>query len=191
VDVNADEQHRSPDEDASELDLTPRTAAGRDVSARSPRARRLVGVGVLVVVLGVAGFAVAQALNEASLFFRHVDEAVAMRDELGAERFRIHGIVEPGSVVELPGAVTFAISYNGVVVEVDHTGDPVEMFAADMPLVLEGHWQGQGDDLVFVSDRMLAKHDEVYIADHSDRVEDYDDSYGNGYQDSERGETSP
>lgn len=166
---------------SDDLDLTPRTsgdaagaAAGR---AGSRGGRRWIGVVVLVVVLAIGGFAVASALGDASLYFHNVDEAVDQRDELGTSRFNIQGIVEPGTVEDVPGGVSFRISFNGVEAEVDHTGDPVELFDDDIPVVLEGHWSGTGDDAVFLSDRMLVKHDENYEAENTERLDDAEDGY--------------
>jgi cytochrome c-type biogenesis protein CcmE len=156
-----------------ELDLTPRgdgEAPGRAV--RSSGMRRWVGVAVLVAVVGVGAAVVVQALNDATLFFRNADEAVAQRSELADSRFRLQGLVVPASVSSYPGGVEFQVAYNGVTVDVEHTGDPVELFDDGIPVVLEGRWSGVGDNAVFVSDRMLVKHDENYVADNSGRLDD-------------------
>lgn len=171
----SDDAVNGPDD----LDLTPREAeADRPRPGTSRRGvRRWVGLGVLVAVLGAGGFAVASALGDASLYFYNVDEAVEQRDALEESRFHIQGIVVPGSVESVAGGVVFSIAFNGVEAEVDHTGDPVELFDDDIPVVLEGEWSGSGDDMVFLSDRMLVRHDENYEADHGDRIEDAEDGY--------------
>jgi cytochrome c-type biogenesis protein CcmE len=51
-------------------------------------------------------------------------------------------------------------------------GDPPDLFEPGVPVVLEGRWQGDGDDLVFSSDRMLVKHSEEYEAENEDRLDD-------------------
>ena len=38
--------------------------------------------------------------------------------------------------------VEFDITFNNVSVHVIHQGDPPELFQAGVPVVLEGHWQG-------------------------------------------------
>jgi cytochrome c-type biogenesis protein CcmE len=48
-------------------------------------------------------------------------------------------------------------------------GDPPQLFRANVPVVLEGHFQGT----TFQSDRILVKHSEDYREDHKDRVKDY------------------
>jgi cytochrome c-type biogenesis protein CcmE len=165
-----------------DLNLTPRTdggsggagdgSGGAGAPVRTPGLRRWVGALVLVGVVAVGSLVVVRALNDATLFFRNADEAVAQRDELGSDRFRLQGLVVPGSVQAYPGGVEFSVAYNGVAVEVEHTGDPVELFDDDIPVVLEGRWSGVGDNAVFLSDRMLVKHDENYVADNSDRLDD-------------------
>jgi cytochrome c-type biogenesis protein CcmE len=139
-------------------------------------------VAVVVAVLGLGGFAVSQALGDATLFFRNADEAVAQRTELGLERFRLQGLVVAGSVVEDPAAelVAFEVSWNGVVVPVEHRGDPPELFQDDIPVVLEGHWAHVGDDAPFLSDRMLVKHDENYEEENSDRLAEAEDGTDGG-----------
>lgn len=156
------------------LDLTPRTGADGEAprSARPDGPRRWVGVAVVVAVLVLGGFIVSQALGDAALFFRHADEAVAQRAELGTDDFRMHGLVVAGSVEEDPamGVVRFEVSWNGVSVPVEHHGDPPELFRDDIPVVLEGHWADTGFDADFLSRRMLVKHDENYEEDHGDRI---------------------
>lgn len=162
--------------DESGLDLSPRqVAAGPDGRGRASvvgGGRRLAGVGVVLVVLAVGAFAVSQALGDATLFFRNADEAVAQRDELGTDRFRLQGLVAAGTVESYPGGVAFDVTYNGVAVPVEHTGDPQELFQEDIPVVLEGRWSSTADDAVFLSDRMLVKHDENYDAEHPGRSGD-------------------
>lgn len=137
--------------------------------------RLWVAGSVIVVVLG---FLVVQGLGNATLYFRTVDEASAQRDELGSRRFRIQGDVVPGSVRSTDDGVTFVLSGSRSTVEVTHQGDPPELFRPEIPVVLEGRFEGTR----FLSDRMLVKHDETYIAENPARVEPYGE--GPGAQDS-------
>jgi cytochrome c-type biogenesis protein CcmE len=122
----------------------------------------------VVVLVLAAGFVLWKGLSDATLFFYNADEAVAERDELGDRRFRLQGTVLPDSVVEQPTGVEFVVVFNGVEVAVVHTGAPPELFAEGMPVVLEGHWDGE----VYASDEILVKHDEVYEEDNGDRLRD-------------------
>ncbi len=149
--------------DAPELDLTPRTA--------KPRGRRgLIASLVLVAVVGALAFVAIKALGEASLFFLNADEAVAQREDLGTDRFRLQGTVVDGTVDETADGVAFEVEYNDVTVDVVHEGDPPELFQPDIPVVLEGNWAGE----VFASDRILVKHSSEYEAENPDRIDDAD-----------------
>ena len=162
--VTPDPAARGCDPGGSEgaaLDLTPR-------SVRTLRRRRWPAFAVIGAVVVALGFVATRALSDATLFFYNADEAVAKRDELGAERFRLQGTVIDGSVEETEDGVAFTVVHNGVQVAVTHRGDPPELFRAGMPVVLEGRWSADGE--VFASDRMLVKHDEQYDAEHPDRI---------------------
>jgi cytochrome c-type biogenesis protein CcmE len=141
------------------VELTPR---------RSPLA-----YGVLLLVLVGIGVVAYQALSSASLYFYNADEAVEQRAELGDRRFRLQGLVvteaEPGG-----DGVSFDVRFNGETVEVQHAGDPPELFEQGIPVVLEGRWASDED--VFLSDRILVKHSEEYEADNGDRLEDAEDA---------------
>ena len=142
------------------MELTPRTLDDDDVTveegevpARAPRARRRrtrrrwVPLAVLAVVVLGLGALVYKGLNDATLYFRNADEAVAQRDELGSKRFRLQGTVVGEPVVD-GDDVRFEVAYNGVAVDVEHVGTPPDMFRPGIPVVLEGHWADGSD--VFV-----------------------------------------
>jgi len=118
------------------------------------------------IVVAALGFLIFQGLGNATVYFRTADEAVAQRSSLGTRRFRLEGTVVAGTVAETRGDVAFRVANNGVEVPVIHHGDPPEMFRPDIPVVLEGHFQGDS----FASDRILVKHSETYEADHPERV---------------------
>lgn len=148
------------------MELTPRrvddeadgSGRGPGRSGRGPGARRRwLPMLVLGLVLVAIGLFVYRGLSDAALYFRNADEAVAQRDSLGDKRFRLQGTVVDDPV-RAGDTVAFQVTYNGVVVDVEHAGDPPELFRAGVPVVLEGHWSGD----VFASDRILIKHDEEY-----------------------------
>jgi cytochrome c-type biogenesis protein CcmE len=119
-----------------------------------------------LVVLAALGFLVVRGLGNATLYFRTADEAVAQKQQLGDRRFRIEGSVVAGTVQEASNRVAFNIESKGVVVPVSHQGDPPELFKPGIPVVLEGHFQGD----TFASDRIMVKHSEDYVAKHPSRV---------------------
>jgi len=135
---------------------------------------------VFAVVLVLAAVLLIRTIGGASLFFYNVDEAVERRPELDDQRFRIQGTPIGGTVVQTEigqqGAVAFSVRYDGVRADVVHVGDPPEMFAPGIPVVLEGRWVqgplpsgalpgGADDGWYFSSDRMLVKHDNEYRTD--------------------------
>jgi cytochrome c-type biogenesis protein CcmE len=147
-----------------ELDLTPRTGASR-------RRRGLPVALVLIAVVAALAFIAVKALGDASVFFLNADEAVAQRDDLGTDRFRLQGTVVDGTVDETDDGVTFQVVFNDVTVDVVHQGDPPELFQPNIPVVLEGHWDGD----VFASDRILVKHSSEYEAENEDRLREADE----------------
>ena len=134
---------------------------------RTTGRRRLVVAGV--VVLAALGFLVVRGLGNATLYFRTADEAVAQKQQLGDRQFRIEGNVVAGTVREAGGSTAFTIESKGVVVPVNHQGDPPELFKPGIPVVLEGHFQGD----TFASDRIMVKHTEQYREQNPGRVRDY------------------
>ena len=126
--------------------------------------RRLWVAGV--VVLAALAFLVFQGLDNATVYFRTADEAVAQRDQLGDRRFRIEGDVVDGSVRQDGNNVSFTLTSKSVEVPIIHKGDPPELFRPGIPVVLEGRFQ----DDHFSSDRMLVKHSETYVAENPERV---------------------
>jgi cytochrome c-type biogenesis protein CcmE len=164
------------------VDVSPRTLSdpdpGSDPGAGAPGARpstrRWRGLVLGAVVVAVLGFVLFRGLGSATLFFYNVDEAVAKQDTLGTSRFRLQGSVVDGTIARDDGTATFAVAHGGVETTVEHRGEVPKLFQPGIPVVLEGRWQ----DGVFASDRMLVKHDEVYIEDNPGRVEDYGETSG-------------
>ena len=150
------------DPDAAGLDLSPRAVPARK------RKRGWAAKVAVVAVLVAAGFVVSKALTSASLFFYNADEAVAKQATLGTSTFRIQGTVED-DVRHTSDGADFTITYDGVEVPVDHVGDPPQLFKPGEPVVLQGHWDPNGQRL-FLSNLMLVKHDATYTAKNSARL---------------------
>lgn len=153
------------------FDLRPRTSAEAGAGSAAggrDRRRRFVAVGALAAVLVALAAVLFIGLNDAATFFRNVDEAVEMREELQGERFRMQGNVVEDSVVETDNGVDFVLTFNSVEVPVTHTGTPPELFGPDIPVVLEGTFAGE----TFESDEILIRHDNEYDEEHEDRIDE-------------------
>jgi cytochrome c-type biogenesis protein CcmE len=127
------------------------------------RARILVPIAVCVVAIGAL---LVGGLTRNAVYFRTVDEAVDARTADGEGRLRIAGAVVPGSVATEHGGVTFELTDGLATVEVQHRGDPPELFEDGAPVVSEGRWTGD----VFTSDRLMIKHGSEYAPPEVDEV---------------------
>ena len=117
------------------------------------------------VVAGALGFLLYQGLNNATVYFKTADQAVADRASLGSRQFRIEGSVEPG-VHQSGDRTLFSIVANGVSVAVVDSRQPPQLFRVGVPVVLEGHWQGP----VYLADQIMVKHSASYVEAHPNRL---------------------
>ena len=166
VTVPRSESDSTPDA-GPEPDLTPRTL-GEPGAARPKRKRKPAVYVLLALIVAAIGYVIFQGLNNAALYYRNADEAVAQKSTLGTHRFRVQGTVED-DVAKAGDEVDFTIAFNGATVPVHHNGgDPPELFKAGIPVVLEGHWDQSG--AYFDSDTILIKHSADYKEQNPDRV---------------------
>lgn len=125
---------------------------------------------VIAVICGALAFLVVRGLGDATQFYRDADAAVAARDDLGSKRFRIQGVVRPGSIEAVGADVHFEVEYECVVVPVQHEGTRPSLFKEGIPVVLEGAFVA-GTDRTFASDRIIVRHTEEYRTDESQEAE--------------------
>lgn len=123
---------------------------------------------VALVVVGAIGFLLAKGISSSIVYFKTANQAVADRAQLGSRTFRIEGLVLPGTIRSHGSLVSFTIESHGVRVPVTDRGSPPELFQANIPVVLVGHFSGTGDN--FASDQIMVKHSADYIAAHPRRV---------------------
>ena len=133
------------------------------------RSRLRLGI-VIAVVCGALAFLVIQGLGNATTFYRNADEAVAKRDELGTKRFRLQGVVVPGSIRDVGADVAFRVEFHCVNVPVRHRGTRPPLFKGGVPVVLEGAFVA-GTERTFDSDRILIRHTEEYRTKESQKAE--------------------
>lgn len=144
--------------------------ARRDrLAVRRPRLRFWI---VGAVILGAIAFLLYQGLSNSIEYFLTANQAVAERARLGSQTFRLEGTVVPGTERQVPGGVDFSVESHRVKVGVTERGNPPQLFRPGIPVVLVGHFQGQG----FWSDQIMVKHSANYIARHPNRVRASDNS---------------
>ena len=126
-----------------------------------PRRQRLVLVVMIVVGVGIAtGFAL-RALQENLLYF-YSPTQVADGEPPQGRKFRVGGLVTPGSVNRTEGAldVSFDLTDNNTTVTVAYAGILPDLFGEGQGIIAHGRMNGDG---VFVAEEVLAKHDENYM----------------------------
>ena len=124
-----------------------------------PKHRRLLLVGLSLAALAVAAALVLRALNENLVFF-FSPTMVAEKKPSPEQRFRIGGLVEPGSVQRRDGQARFTLTDGAHSVPVVFSGALPDLFREGQGIVADGALNGEG---VFVAHEVLAKHDENYM----------------------------
>lgn len=132
---------------------------------------------VLAVILGAIAFLVVQGLDNATTFYRNADEAIAARKSLGTKRFRLQGVVVPGSIDETSHGVDFVVEWHCATVPVTHAGTQPALLKDGIPVVLEGAFVAGSD--TYDSDRVIIKHTEQYrSAESKDAQRSYEERCG-------------
>ncbi|MBN9011678.1 MAG: cytochrome c maturation protein CcmE, partial [Rhizobiales bacterium] len=122
--------------------------------------RRLTMIGGALVVLGIAVALVLNALRDSIVFFS-TPQMVAEKHIPAGKRFRLGGLVEPGSLKRGDHMmVTFKIADGSNALSVAYKGILPDLFREGQGVVAEGSLDGAG---VFKADTVLAKHDETYM----------------------------
>jgi cytochrome c-type biogenesis protein CcmE len=127
----------------------------------TPRQRRTtLVVGILIGVSAAVALAV-RAMNENVMFFFDPTQ-VASGEAPIDKRFRLGGMVRPGTVVREPGALemSFVVTDFQKDVPVKYSGVVPDLFRENQGVVAHGRL---GADGTFVADEILAKHDENYM----------------------------
>jgi len=143
------------------------------------RQRRLTMIGGALAVLSVAAALVLNALRDSIVFFS-TPTMVAEKHVPAGKRFRLGGMVEPGSLVRGDNlAVTFAVADGQAKLPVAYKGILPDLFREGQGVVAEGALDARG---VFEADTVLAKHDENYmpkeVADALKKQGHWKDDYG-------------
>ena len=127
----------------------------------TPRRRRMVLVGLIVLGVGAAAAFALTAFQDNLLYFYPPSDVVA--GKAPADRvFRLGGMVEEGSFKRADGQleVRFVVTDFHNDVTVSYSGVLPDLFREGQGVIARGQL---GADGVFVADEVLAKHDENYM----------------------------
>jgi cytochrome c-type biogenesis protein CcmE len=125
------------------------------------RKRRLIGVLVIILGVGVAAAVAFRSLNENMLFFVSPTDVEEQSLPAG-KRFRLGGLVGEGSVsrAEDSLAVTFVVTDGLASVDVRFDGILPDLFREGQGIIAIGELTPDGR---FEAAEVLAKHDENYM----------------------------
>jgi len=122
--------------------------------------RRLTIIGGSLAVLALAAALVLNAMRDSIVFFS-TPTMVAEKHILPGRRFRLGGLVQPGTLKRGDSlAVTFEVADGGAKLPVAYRGILPDLFREGQGVVAEGALDASG---VFRADTVLAKHDETYM----------------------------
>jgi len=143
------------------------------------RQRRLTIIGGSLAVLAAAAALVLNAMRDSIVFFSTPTMVVERHIQPG-KRFRLGGLVQPGSLMRGENlSITFQVADGSAKLPVSYTGILPDLFREGQGVVAEGSLDSAG---VFRADTVLAKHDENYmpkdVADALKKQGHWKDEYG-------------
>jgi cytochrome c-type biogenesis protein CcmE len=127
----------------------------------TPRGRRMMLVGLIVLGVGAAVAFALTAFQENLLYFYTPSDVSAGKAPTD-KAFRLGGMVPEGSFKRPPGSLeaTFVLTDFASNVTVRYAGVLPDLFREGQGVVTRGRL---GTDGVFVAEEVLAKHDENYM----------------------------
>jgi cytochrome c-type biogenesis protein CcmE len=127
----------------------------------TPRQRRITLVVGILAGVSIAGALALSAFRENVMFFFDPSQ-VAAGDAPVEKRFRLGGMVRPGTVERAAGSLdmSFMVTDFKHDVRVVYSGVVPDLFRENQGVVAHGRLNAKG---VFVADEILAKHDENYM----------------------------
>jgi cytochrome c-type biogenesis protein CcmE len=123
------------------------------------RQKRLLGIGLGLVLLSGAAYFVLNAFQSNLVFF-FTPTQVAAGEAPKDSHFRIGGLVKVGSVQRQDMTVQFVVTDTHQEVAVRYTGLLPDLFKEGKGVVAQGRMDGGRQ---FVATEVLAKHDENYM----------------------------
>ena len=127
-----------------------------------PRQQRMLAVGLAALGIAIAAAFTLRAFQDNMMFFVEISDVVA-GNHPQERNFRIGGLVVDGSIEREEGSldVHFAVTDMQCQLDVSYNGVLPDLFREGQGVVAHGRI---GDDGVFEADKILAKHDENYMA---------------------------
>lgn len=127
----------------------------------TPRQRRITLVVGILAGVSLAGALALSAFRDNVMFFFDPTQ-VALGEAPVDKRFRLGGMVRPGSVDREQGSLemSFVVTDFQQDVPVRYSGVVPDLFRENQGVVAHGRL---GADGIFVADEILAKHDENYM----------------------------
>jgi cytochrome c-type biogenesis protein CcmE len=128
---------------------------------RLRKQQRLLLVVTALVLLGGATALVMAALSDSVAFFVTPSD-IATQEVAADRRFRLGGLVVPGSIDRSAGdgTIGFTLTDQAHEVRVRYRGLLPDLFREGQGIVAQGQLAGDG---VFDASEVLAKHDEAYM----------------------------
>jgi len=137
-------------------------------TSKSHSRRRTIGV---LVVLALAVLALlSQGLLHSLNYFDTVDEVLASRAKIATSTIRLEGVVKPHTIERTAQGASFWLTGSGThqVYVISH-GTPPQLFQANIPVVVVGHFTSK-TSTTFDGTQIMVKHTASYIAQHPTRV---------------------
>ena len=127
-----------------------------------PRQQRMLAIGLAALGIAIAAGLTLRAFQDNMMFFVEISD-VAAGNYPKERNFRIGGLVVGGSVQREEGSldVSFEVTDTACTVPVVYTGVLPDLFREGQGVVAHGRL---ADDRIFKADKILAKHDEEYMA---------------------------
>ncbi|MDH3621308.1 MAG: cytochrome c maturation protein CcmE [Gammaproteobacteria bacterium] len=127
-----------------------------------PRQQRMLAVGLAALGIAIAAGLTLRAFQDNMNLFVEVSDVVAGNHPT-ERNFRIGGLVVGGSMQREEGSllVSFEVTDTACTLPVQYTGVLPDLFREGQGIVAHGRLDDGG---VFVADKILAKHDENYMA---------------------------
>jgi cytochrome c-type biogenesis protein CcmE len=127
-----------------------------------PRQQRMLAVGLVAVGLAIAATFTLRAFKDNMMFFVEISDVMA--GNYPKERnFRIGGLVVAGTIERAEGSLdmSFMVTDTRCALPVTYSGVVPDLFREGQGVVAHGR---MGNGGTFVADKIMAKHDEEYMA---------------------------